>query len=103
MPCNDGGYPGSTRVEYVEHGNQTSRLCAVFTVLEHRGLLQSVLDACDWKEAGVSKASTLDWWARHKEQDYQRRVHEKAEATRKAKKKEILAKLSPEEKKILGV
>ena len=102
MPCNDGYGPGSTTV-YVESGNQTARLCGVFTVLENRGELASVLNQVDWKEVGVSKASTIAWWERHKEEDRQRRQREAAETARKKARRAVLSKLSPAEKKILGI
>jgi hypothetical protein len=88
---------------YVESGKQTSRLCAVFSVLESRGELMNVLNAVDWKEAGVTKASTLLWWEEHQAKDRQRRQVEAAEAARKKARRAILSKLSPSEKKILGI
>ena len=102
MPCNDGGGSHSYPV-YIEKGMQTSRLCAVFSVLEKRGILGEVLGAVDWKEAGVSESSTLAWWSRHKEEDRQRRQREAAEAARKKARRDVLSKLTPAEKKVLGI
>ncbi len=102
MPCNSEYGPIGPTV-YVEKGTQTSRLCAVFSVLESMGQLDSVLNQADWKEAGVSKESTRAWWTRHKEEDRQRRQVEAAEAARKKARRAVLSKLSPAEKKILGI
>ena len=78
MPWGDGGGVHTSYIE-VEKGTQTQRLCAVFSVLERRGLLKEVLDQCDWKEAGISRTSTVSWWERHKEADVARRQREARE------------------------
>lgn len=90
MPCNDGRE--NTYTVYVESGNQTKRLCAVFSVLQQAGTLETTLDKVNWTEAGVSRRSTEEWWVRHQEEDLVRRRREA-----------VLNKLSPEERKILGV
>ena len=90
MPCNDGRE--NTYTVYVESGNQTKRLCAVFSVLQQAGTLETTLDKVNWTEAGVSRRSTEEWWVRHQEEDLARR-----------RRKAVLNKLSPEERKILGV
>lgn len=90
MPCNDGRE--NTYTVYVESGNQTKRLCAVFSVLQQAGTLETTLDKVNWTEAGVSRRSTEEWWVRHQEEDLVRR-----------RRKAVLNKLSPEERKILGV
>lgn len=101
MPCSD-GFP-SGRVEYVESGNQTKRLCAVFSVLEQQGILNNVLTSADWTEAGVSRRSTEEWWTRHKQEDTARRKREAADRRRAAERRAVLMKLSPEERALLGV
>ena len=90
MPCSDGRE--NTYTVYVESGNQTKRLCAVFSVLQQAGTLETTLDKVNWTEAGVSRRSTEEWWVRHQEEDLVRR-----------RRKAILKKLSPEERTILGV
>lgn len=90
MPCSDGRE--NTYTVYVESGNQTKRLCAVFSVLQQAGTLETTLDKVNWTEAGVSRRSTEEWWVRHQEEDLVRRRREA-----------VLNKLSPEERKILGV
>ena len=101
MPCFDGR--DNIREVEVESGRQTSRLCAVFTVLEREGLLDKILSQCDWNEAGVSKLSTEQWWLRHKREDRERRQREFEEKQRKLARQKVLNKLSDDEKKILGV
>lgn len=101
MPCGDGGYP--THTVYVESGTQTQRLCAVFSALQRRGLLDQILDEIDWKEAGVTRQGTLSWWKQHQVEDAERRQREKKEKERQAKRSAVLNKLSVEEKKILGL
>lgn len=90
MPCDDGRE--NILTVYVESGNQTKRLCAVFSVLQQAGTLETTLDKVNWTEAGVSRRSTEEWWVRHQEEDLFRRRREA-----------VLNKLSPEERVILGV
>lgn len=106
MPCNDGMDPGGVTV-YVEKGTQTSRLCAVFTVLQRRGMLDEILSQCDWRESGVSKKSTLEWWERHQREDVARRQREAQERERDRMKQAAREKakkaLTREERKLLGI
>lgn len=83
MPCFD-HRPDVVYEERLHNGENAARLCAVFTVLESKGLLGKVLGAVDWKEAGVSRTSTDRWWAKHKKLDAARREEERR---RKAERK----------------
>ena len=103
MPCSDGGPSYGTNTIYVEKGTQTSRLCAVFRVLEKEGKLGALLNEIDWEEAGVSRFSTERWWESHKKEDRQRRQREAAETARKKARRAVLSKLTPAEKKVLGI
>lgn len=108
MPCGDGGsFSGRTEYVYQESGKQTQRLCAVFTALEKRGWLTQTLDTADWKEAGVSKASTLAWWERHKQEDRERKAREAREReekrAREAAREKAKKALTREERKLLGL
>jgi len=80
-------------------------LCAVFRKLEaeHGLLMEGFLNQIDWRGAGVTKKEVLSWWNTHKEQDERRREREAQEAAAKKLKKAALAKLTPEERKLLGV
>jgi hypothetical protein len=83
-------------------------LCAVFSLLENgfdsHGItfyLEAVLDRIDWREAGVTRYDTEAWWEDHKDRDAERR-HQEALALER-RRQEILARLSDEEREILGV
>lgn len=99
MPCTVQEYGSGPSREDLEI---RASWCAILTVLENSGMLESVLTACDWKEAGVTKAEVLKWWAEHKEQDRKRRAWERADRKKREVKKQALAKLTPEERKALG-
>lgn len=101
MPCNDSWPDG--RVTEVESGTQTQRLCAVFTVLERQRALSKILDVVDWAEAGVTRASTEAWWARHKKEGLARRNRERDARLAKAERERVLKTLTPEQKKVLGI
>jgi hypothetical protein len=103
MPCNSWGSGPEPLTVYVEKGVQTARLCAVFKVLESKGILGEVMHVVDWKEAGVDRMKTLQWWEKHKEEDRQRLIREQKQRETARQKKAILNKLSAKEKKILGV
>ncbi len=118
MPCRDyyDDHPGAyyesevrglqKQVSFAE-----SALCQVLVALE-RAVLVGVdpLDMIDYKEAGITRAELEKWWINHKALDAKHRAEEAAkkkavvEKREKArKKKAILAKLTDEEKAILGV
>ena len=105
MPCRDWDVPhsGST---VVDKGAAVAKagLCAVLTVLESDdAAFADMLKKINWKEAGITKREMLLWWESHKEQDARRRER-MAEQLREIKiRKDALAKLTPEEKKVLGI
>jgi hypothetical protein len=102
MPCTDGGVPyGPTREEVLD-SKAPAMLCGLIGALEKSDFLDA-LDRIDWKEAGVSRAEFNAWWKQHREQDEDRRVREAEKAIKEKAKKEALAKLTPEERKALGV
>ena len=83
-------------------------LCGVFTVLENgfesHGItfyLAAVLEQVNWKEAGVTMHATETWWEDHKERDAEQRAQEAA--ARERRRRDILARLSAEEREILGL
>jgi hypothetical protein len=63
----------------------------------------SVLDACDWDEAGLTKEEVLGWWAEHKREDNFRRAQEADERRRRGLAEQARAKLSLEELAALGI
>lgn len=84
-----------------------SALCVALTALEHVDSLVGTVspkrgDFYDWinfREAGITKKELVKWHKNHKILDARHREQERLENVRKA----ALAKLSEEERKVLGV
>jgi len=99
MPCSDGGWTRSvddSAIRDLEKRNdKLARIaCAAMTALEENGIEDFVL---------LQNEEVREWWTEHKEFDRQRRAKQ-AERERIAQvKKDALAKLSAEERKILGI
>ena len=116
MPCNDGGY-SSHYEDYRKAQKQNawleSALCASMAALENlmkQNGCAHAYDIIDYKEAGIKRESLVMWHTEHKAKDAKRREREakerkeNAEKAKKAKaKKALLAKLTPEERELLGV
>lgn len=84
-------------------------LCASLTALEKFGHIPA-LDYLDYDEAGITMAELNVWWREHKRKDAARREweqHERErkerEAAEKIERQRILATLTPEQRRILGV
>jgi hypothetical protein len=114
MPCRTDDDPGRDYSYELRQQNEMLKasLCAVLTTLENYGfnIFLPNDNTVNWKEAGVSMKELKTWWEVHKEIDKQRREREAAELKAKEEKQriakrreEILSKLTPEERKILGV
>ncbi len=105
MPCRDEMVEDMWRREAAEKAAMVeASLCAVMMVLESDDkTFKSTLKKIDWKEAGVTKRQFLSWWEDHKEVDAKRRERMAAQLREIKIRKDALAKLTPEEKKILGV
>lgn len=95
MPCSDGG-PSYDDGVYTRLNKATKAAC------ELGRLLQSVYseNGYDW-ELLVSE-STKRWVRRHEEVDRKRIAREKKDNEDRARRREILAKLTKEERRILG-
>jgi len=89
---------------------RNAMMCAVFRAAG----VEDILGKIDYKEAGISRKEFELWWKEHEEEDRLRREREKkaqaakraaakAKAERAKKRKEVLAKLTDEDKIILGV
>jgi len=80
-------------------------LCAVLTTLERDGVLPFNPNSfgIDWKEAGVTQKEAAAWWKKHKEKDAVRRLAEAAEAAKERVRVAALAKLTSDERKVLGL
>lgn len=100
MPCRDYDDRPNTRVEYREDKTKVDRLtrllCYTLTYLGKKspGVLRSLL---------TNSRDLKSWWRVHQEQDERRIAAERAEANKKALKKKALAKLSVEERRVLGL
>ena len=107
MPCNDGSNSWGVVERPTRHGldidDFEAVLCGVFTELDIEGELYLWLGDIDWKEVGVSRAEVETWWTAHKKEDEARRDREQAERDKKALKASALAKLTDDEKKVLGL
>jgi len=107
MPCRDWTVEDEWRMKGAKEMSMLrASLCAVLTKMETnmpKKTFGQWMDAIDWKEAGVTKRELMTWWEEHKAADSRRRVREAKEAAEKKIRDEALAKLTPEEKKILGV
>lgn len=107
MPCRDWTVEDEWRMrDAKEMVMLRSSLCAVLTKMESnmpKKTFEQWMDAIDWKESGVTKDELMTWWEDHKEEDARRRAREAKEAAEKKIRKQALAKLTPEERKILGV
>lgn len=85
-----------------------SMLCGVFTLLEN-GIsvnssdlfLEDILFQVNWKGTGMTQMWAEEWWAEHKAADKRRKEAE--QILLGVKRRTALAKLTPEERKLLGV
>lgn len=76
-------------------------LCAVLTVIDRYGDFDLIACNLDAREAGVSWNQISVWWQDHLERDAERR-HQEA-LRREQRRREILARLTNEEREILGL
>ena len=84
------------------HGLEAA-LCGILTAVEKGNNLEWVMAHFDAKEAGISMDEVDMWWAKHKAKDEIRRQLEREAKEREAKKNAALAKLTKEERAILGL
>lgn len=89
MPCTCYGYPDPE--PDIHSGSLADALCKVLQEHEARG------------EMGCFDEATLKWWEDHKERDRARVEEDLREAERRNARAEALAKLTPFERKLLGV
>jgi hypothetical protein len=109
MPCRDWNVNDDRAAEHDRLRLVEPALCGVFTAMERQGgdLFENVLSFVNWREAGVSEESVRHWWKAHKAEDARQRKNEdrraKSAAEKKRKREEALAKLTEEERKLLGI
>lgn len=102
MPCFDGRENG--RIVEVEPSDyrELKRIEAVLCSIVRKHGLDFVLNSMD-AECGVSVTQVTKWYERHARSDQARKLREMEEKMEKIKKEKALSKLTPEERKILGV
>jgi 2-methylisocitrate lyase-like PEP mutase family enzyme len=113
MPCYVGNYVDDDEDDVREHRAKIQKenrvlsaaLCAAMTALGN-----DALNKLDYLEAGVDKQVVANWWQRHQQEDAERRAREmeqrqqQADAERRRQRREeVLAKLTPEERKALNL
>lgn len=99
MPCNSCAQPAQAKSADPSYKELEAMLCAVVRML---GIEVLLLEG-NWKEAGVDPDKLSRWFHEHERKDAARRL-EKARRAEAARKKEAaLAKLTDEEKSLLGV
>lgn len=89
MPCTCYGYPEPLGLEH--NGPAAEALCKTLQEHEERG------------EMSCFNESTLLWWTRHKERDQARLAQDLQVSLRAGEMKAALAKLTPYERRLLGV
>lgn len=105
MPCRD--YSDDVRLNEQEvlYSKYRAAFCAVMTFLSNSSfeLYDDVLAGIDWRSAGITKKEFLALWNDHQREDAKRREQEEATRRREETRKKALSKLTPEERKILGL
>jgi hypothetical protein len=120
MPCNDSRDDYGVTVpdkEYNDLKDTEAMLCGITKVLEsHRdqciigvennggeNILDNVLNDVDWKEVGTSKKKFYAWWTKHKAADAAKKADKELICDKANRVKAALKKLTPEERKLLGI
>lgn len=107
MPCRTDYMDDDARIsrERLDEFKQIeAALCGITRVLDRdTDALAVILDRVDWKEAGVKRHQFEQWWASHKAADELRRIREEEAREQARRIKAAKAKLSPEERELLGI
>ena len=80
-----------------------SALCQTLAALEIAVGKKTVYDVIDYEEAGITKAALVKWHKEHKLIDAKHRKEEAAKREKEEFYEAALAKLTPAERKVLGV
>ncbi len=104
MPCRDwDDTPAvNTRLEK-ENDKLTQFLGTVLSTLESENELDHFAELFDYKEGGITREELFAWWKAHKEEDRRRREQVRKAQEVAERRKVALAKLTTEERKLLGV
>jgi hypothetical protein len=83
---------------YASDDRSVTELCAVLKAMSKEDLERIVYDA-----KNKTARDLADWWETHQAADTAREAKEKAAAKAEAIRKKAVAKLTPKERKVLGV
>ena len=100
MSWND-DYDGTIRIN--DHAFLTGTLSGIVAALEADKTLNSTIEKVKWKDVGIDPNSFYEWWEMQKAIETARRARDLAQLDNQRKRVIILAKLTEEERKILGV
>jgi len=96
MPCRDDG-------GFYYNENLEAMLCGMTTALAKQNMLDQVLDAIDWLDAGITRHDFNQWWDLHLQIDAARLRREAEDRRREEFRLATLKKLSVEERTALGL
>lgn len=100
MPCvSDGYYPSFEDQVRKELNLVRAIACGLLKLDDSIETLSEV----DWKEQGITLDQAQEWWLDHQQRDRARKRQELLAAEKQAKKDAALAKLTDEDRKILGI
>lgn len=90
--CNDDSTAKNKEIQFL-----TASLCAILNAIRDNptDMVGYYLQKADWEKAGVERKEFEAWWKKHKKRDIERH--------RKEVRMSALAKLTAEEKEVLGV
>lgn len=109
MPCYDGRSVSIDADRLEELRKCEAVLCAILRAVNGAqsyapmAQLWTLLDHVDWQGAGVSRAWLQAWWQQHQQQDQDKARAEAMEKARGKVRREALAKLTNEERRLLGI
>lgn len=94
MPCTDGGPPGPSREDVLKQrlDTATDLLCGLCKKLEKSKIGKKLMTR-----------ELAKWWQAHQEADRIREESERMRRERETTRQRALAKLSPAERRILGI
>ena len=100
MPCSDGG-PTHEQLQKARREAEVAKagLCMMLSIYG----IPTISHADAYKESGISRVELMRWWGQHQKEDERRRKREAEQKKKRELQKLALNKLSPEEKKALGL
>ena len=98
MPCNDGRDNVHVVTEYREDPEMKKRRHKLA-----RMLCETIGKMSATQRSTLLSLETRQWYKEHREEDRRREEREKAVRNQKAKIRKAVAKLTPEERKLLGI